>query len=82
MCVQVVSLGVLNWQLLAVWPNLSSGVNWSDISRRLESGSRETRHADWMPGTSEVQLHSSRSCFEAFFKAFRPRRTLHPRAGK
>ena len=77
-CVALASLGVESWQLLAVCPNLSSGVNWSDISRRLESGSMETRQADRIVGTSLGQLHMSRSCLEAFFRDFWLSRTLQP----
>jgi hypothetical protein len=78
MCVQLASFGVDSWQLLAVWPNLSSGVNWSVMSRRFESGSMETRQADKMAGTSVCQAHISRRSFDARFRAFRLKRTLQP----
>lgn len=78
MCVQLASLGVDSWQLLAVWPNLSSGVYWSLMSRRFESGSMDTRQADRMEGTSLCQQHMSRNSFEARFKALRLNRTLQP----
>jgi hypothetical protein len=79
MCVQLASLGVDSWQLLAVCPKRSSGVNWSDMSLRLESGSIEMRQADMMAGTSLGQEHISRSCLLAFFRALRPSKTLQPR---
>ena len=78
MCVQLASLGVESWQWEAVLPKRSSGVNWSDMRRRLESGSSETRHADMMAGTSLGHWQISRSCFDAFFSAFRPSSTLQP----
>ena len=79
MWVQLASLGVESWQLLAVWPNLSSGVYWSVIRRRFESGSIDTRQADRIEGTSLCQQHISRKSFEARFKALRLRRTLQPK---
>ena len=82
MCVALASLGVESWQWLAVLPKRSSGVNWSDMSRRLESGSIETRQADMMAGTSEGHWQISRSCFEAFFRALRPSSTLQPEMGE
>jgi hypothetical protein len=78
MWVQLASLGVDSWQLLAVWPKRSSGVNWSAIRRRWESGSMDTRQADRMEGKSLLQVQVSRSCFEAFFSDLRPNSTLHP----
>ena len=79
MCVALASLGV---ERVEVLPNRSSGVNWSDMSRRLESGSMETRQADMMAGTSLGHWQISRSCFDAFFRALRPNRTLQPEMGE
>ena len=76
--VQVVSLGVDNWQLLAFWPNRSSGVYWSAMSLKCESGSIETKQADKMHGTSLFQAHNSRNSLVARFKVFRLSKTLHP----
>ena len=77
--VQVASFGVESWQLLAVWPNRSSGVYWSDISRKCESGSIDVRQADKMQGTSLFQGHNSFSSLEARFRAFRLNSTLQPK---
>ena len=77
--VQVASFGVESWQLLAVWPNRSSGVYWSDISRKCESGSIDVRQADKMQGTSLFQGHNSFSSLEARFRALRLNSTLQPK---
>ena len=79
MWVQVASFGVESWQLLAVWPNRSSGVYWSDISRKCESGSIDVRQADKMQGTSLFQGHNSFSSLEARFRALRLNSTLQPK---
>lgn len=83
MCVQETSSGVDSWQLTDAWLNLSSGVNWSGIKRRAESGSRETRHALRIDGTSVGYcklhwLHISFKCLEASSKDFRLSSQLHP----
>lgn len=81
--VQVTSWGVESWQLTEAWLNRSSGVNWSGISLRAESGSRETRQALRILGTSVVgsKLHwvqISRRCFDALSRDFRLRSQLQP----
>lgn len=83
-CVQVTSWGVDNWQLTDVWLNRSSGVNWSGMSLSAESGSRETRHALRMQGTSvgDSRLHwlqISRRCLDAFKRALRLNSQLQPK---
>lgn len=83
MCVQVTSWGVDSWQLTDVWLNRSSGVNWSGMSLRAESGSKETKHALRMLGKLPacIKLHwpqISLRCFEAFTRALRLSRPLQP----
>jgi hypothetical protein len=83
MWVQDTSWGVESWQLTDVWLNLSSGVNWSGISRSAESGSSDTRHALNTHGTSlgYIRLHCSQisfKCFEAFRSDLRLSSQLQP----
>lgn len=82
-CVQLTSCGVERLQLTDVALNLSSGVNWSGMSRRQESGSRDTRQALRMLGTSlgysrEHCLQISFRCLEAFSRDLRLRSQLQP----
>jgi hypothetical protein len=81
--VQVTSCGVERAQLTEVWLKRSSGVNWSGIIRRAESGSNETRHALNTEGASPGYpsphcRQMSFKCFEAFNKDFLLRSQLQP----
>lgn len=65
-CVQEASSGVLRSHELQLLLKRSSGVYWSAITRRAESGSKDTRQADKMAGESGGPKtahwwHSSRS---------------------
>lgn len=83
MCVQVTSWGVDSWHFTDCWLNLSSGVNWSGMSRRQASGSKDTRQADSMQGTSwgYDKLHwpqISFRCLDAFSRDLRDSNQLQP----
>lgn len=81
--VHVTSCGVDNWQFTDAWLNLSSGVNWSAISLRVESGSRETKQALSTQGAADGYRrlhwpHISLRCLEALRSAFLDNNQLQP----
>ena len=56
MWVHDASSGVDRLLLADCWPKRSSGVTWSGIMRKCESGSRETRQADTMVGACDGNI--------------------------
>ena len=82
-CVHDASSGVDRWLLADCWPKRSSGVTWSGIIRKCESGSRETRQAETRVGACEGNerehwLQISAKWREARSRFFRLRSALQP----
>lgn len=71
MWVHVRSVGVHSVDCMEIWLKRSSGVNWSENRRKLESGSSVSRHALTMLGQLfkyiiEHWPHTSFNCFDVF----------------